>query len=230
MKNAKLVSPWQVELLSATPSLHAAFPPTKKFRTAEGSGVFTDGEGDPLFSMTGFSNSTMGQLNQTLLSYGTFPAGMQGARHDLFSASTFPNFSSNNSHLWMGNPFVNNMVPRLNTMLTELNVDGSQSDDLSPDSRSSLHSFGTEFVGTNNCNSTKSGSGSFQLFGAIIQTNQPAESGVHGTGCTGDNNNEGSNEVEGTDNPFEGSLIYSNLLHKLEGQSQRASTVEAYYL
>lgn len=236
-QNSKWVSPWQVELVSTTPALHTAFPPMKRFKAAQGSG---DGEGDP-FSMTGFTNSTMGHLNQTLLSYGTFPAGMQGARHDLFSALSFTNFPGDNSRLCMGNSFGNNTA-RLKTLSTDLNVGSSQSGDLSPDSQSSLHSFGTEFVRNHNCNSTKPGSVSFQLFGAVIQAErpvesdsavqmeQPVESGSHGTGCTGDDSSKGCNETEGIDNPLADSLTYSKLLGRLNGQCQRASTVEACYL
>ncbi|XP_027338538.1 auxin response factor 17-like [Abrus precatorius] len=160
LQNSKWVSPWQVELVSTTPALHSAFPSAKRFRSSQGSEVFTDGEGDP-FSMTRFTNSAMSPLNQTLLSYGTFPAGMQGARHDLFSAPSFSNFPSDASRLCMGNSLGNNMVPRLTTLPTELNVGSPQSDNLSPNSNSSLHSCATELVGNHNCNSTKPGNRSF---------------------------------------------------------------------
>ncbi|CAL0327395.1 unnamed protein product [Lupinus luteus] len=171
-QNAKLVSPWQVELVSATPALHAAFTSTKRFRPAHGSLVLTDGE-EPLFPLTGYSNSTTGQLNRTSSGYGTFPAGMQGARHDFFPRHNFYNFSGDMSHLYLANSFVNNLAPSLNTLSTELNIGSSQSDNLSPDSQGSLHSFGIEIFGTHNCNSTTSGSGSIQLFGATIETRKP---------------------------------------------------------
>ncbi|KAK7351153.1 hypothetical protein VNO77_10389 [Canavalia gladiata] len=229
LQNAKWVSPWQVEIVSTTPALHSAFPPAKRFRTAQGSGVFTDGEGDP-FSITGFSNSAMAHLNQTLLSYGTFPAGMQGARHDLFSAPSFSNFPSDNSRLCIANSFGNNTVPRPTTLSTELNVGSSQSGDLSPNSHSSLHSCGTECVGNHNCNSTKPGSVSFQLFGAVIQTEQPVESGLHGTGCTGDDSQKACNEPKGINNPLDDPLTYSKLLDRLDDQCKRASTIDACYL
>ncbi|KAI4307334.1 hypothetical protein L6164_030534 [Bauhinia variegata] len=185
LQNAKRVSPWQVEHVSPTPPLHTSFPPTKRFRASHGSGVLVDREGDPFFPMTGFTNSTMAYLNQTLLNYDTFPAGMQGARHDLFSVSSFSNFLSDNTHMCNGNSFGNNTVPKLKTVSTELNIGSSQSDNLSLDSPSSLHSISAEFVGTQSGNSTKLGAGSFQLFGKIIQTEQPAEIGLQSAGCTG---------------------------------------------
>lgn len=168
-----------MELVSTTPALHSAFPPIKRIKAAHDSGVFTNGERDP-FPMTGFTNSTMGQLNQALLSYGTFPAGMQGARHDAFSASRFCNYPTDMSRLCMGNSFGKSTFPWLKTLETEVNVGSSQSDELSPDSRGSLQSCGTDLVG----NSRKLGSVSFQLFGAVIQTEQPVENGLQGTGCT----------------------------------------------
>ncbi|KAL2339847.1 hypothetical protein Fmac_007787 [Flemingia macrophylla] len=187
LQHAKWVSPWQVELASITPALNSAFPPTKRLRAADDSAVFNEGEGGP-FSMTEFTNSAMGHLNPALLSYATFPAGMQGARHDVFSASSFSNYARDISPLSMGISFGNNTVPFLNTLSTELNVGSSQSDDLSPDSRSSLHSCDSEVVGNHNCNQSRSGPVSIQLFGRVIQTEQHNENGLHCSGCTGDGN------------------------------------------
>lgn len=181
-----------MELVSTTPALHSAFPPIKRIKAAHDSGVFTNGERDP-FPMTGFTNSTMGQLNQALLSYGTFPAGMQGARHDLFSPSSFSNFLNDKSYLYMGSgSFGNNPVQSLGTVTTELNMSSSQSDDLSPHSQSSFHSFGTEFTGTRNCD-TKVGPGSILLFGKIIQ---PAESDLHDADCMERDGSRGSNKLK----------------------------------
>ncbi|RDY04517.1 Auxin response factor 17, partial [Mucuna pruriens] len=180
LQNAKWVSPWQVELVSTHPALHPAFPSAKRFRAAHGSEVITtDGEGNP-FSI--FRNSAMGHLNHTLFSVGTLPAGMQGARHDVISASTISNYPSEMSHLCTGNSFGNSRVPRLKTSSREINVGSSQSEELSSDSRSSLHSCGTEIVGNNDCNSN---SVRLVLFGNVIPVS--VENGLDGTGCTGDN-------------------------------------------
>ncbi|OIW14515.1 hypothetical protein TanjilG_04948 [Lupinus angustifolius] len=215
LQNAKLVSPWQVELVSATPALHTAFTPPKRFRAAHGSLVLTDGEGDPFFPMTGYSNSTMGQLNRTLSSYGTFPAGMQGARHDFFSTLDVYNFSGNMSRLYFANSFGNNSAPSLNTLSTELNIGSSQSDNLSPDSQGSLHSFGIEFFGAHNCKSTKAGSGSIQLFGATIETKQPIESVLHLPCYTSHDSSKGCTEIKVMDK-LEYSLGYSKMLDRLD--------------
>ncbi|KAK7385254.1 hypothetical protein VNO78_30968 [Psophocarpus tetragonolobus] len=192
LQNAKRVSPWQVEPASPTLAFHTVFSPTtKRFRDDQDSGLLSDREGDPFFPMTGFPNSTMGYMNKTLLSYDTFPAGMQGARHDLFSASSFPNLLNDNTYLYMGHgSFGSNTVQSVSTVSTELNISSSQSDDLSPQSQSSFHSFDTEFTGTRNSN-TKIGSGSFVLFGKIIQ---PAESDVHDADCMEHDGCRGSKE------------------------------------
>ncbi|OIW16582.1 hypothetical protein TanjilG_02788 [Lupinus angustifolius] len=230
LKNAKRVSPWQVELVSPQPSLRTAFPPTKKFRFAQVAGVLSDREGDPYFPMTWFTNSTMEHLNQTLLSSETFPAGMQGARHDVVSASKNFNFTNSidNHYLRLGSSsFVNNTMPMLETVSTELNIGSSQSDDLSPNSQSSLHSFCTEFAGAYNCNTAKVGSGSILLFGKIIQ---PVVSDIHDACCMGDNGNKGCGETEGIDNPPDHSLTYSKLLNRLDVQSELPLPVEASFL
>ena len=128
--------------------------------------------------MTGFTNPAMGHLNQALWSYSTFPAGMQGARHDVFSASSFSSYPRDMSHLGMCNSFGNSTFSRLNNLSIEP----------SPDSRSSLHSCVIETVGNHKSNSTKPVSDSFQLFGAVIRKEQPVQSSLTGTGCasTGD--------------------------------------------
>ncbi|KAE9587167.1 hypothetical protein Lal_00004879 [Lupinus albus] len=209
LQNSKLVSPWQVELVSATPALHPAFTPTKRFRAAQGSLVLPDGEGDPFFPMTGYSNSTMGQLNQTLSSYGTFPAGMQGARHDFFSTLIFYKFSGDTSRQYLGNSSGNNSAPSSATLSTELNIGSSQSDNLSPDSQGSLHSFGMEFAGTHSFNSMKPRSASIQLFGITIETKQPTESVLHLPSCTKHDSCKGCSEIKAMDK-LEFSLAYSN--------------------
>ncbi|CAJ1974165.1 unnamed protein product [Sphenostylis stenocarpa] len=183
LQNAKWVSPWQVEIVSTAPALHSEFPLAKRFRTAHGSGVFTDGEREP-FSMTRFTNSSMGHMNQAWWGYNTFPAGMQGARHDVFSASSFSNYPRDMSRLCMGNSLGHNSFPGVNTLSTELNVGSSPSDELSPDSRNSLHSCVLDPVEKHNSNSIKPVSNSFQLFGATIL--KPAQNGLSGTGDTGD--------------------------------------------
>ncbi|CAL0307845.1 unnamed protein product [Lupinus luteus] len=226
LKNAKRVSPWQVELVSPQPSLHTAFPPRKKFRFAQVTGVLSDREGDPYFPMSRFTNSTMEHLNQTLLSSETFPAGMQGARHDVVSASKNFNFTNgiDNHHLRMDSSFVNNRMPMLKTVSSELNISSSQSDDLSPNSQSSLHFFSTEFSGAHNGNTAKLGSGSILLFGKIIQ---PV---VNDAGCMRDDGNKGCSETEGIDNPPDHSLTYLKLLNRLDVQSKLPSPVDASYL
>ncbi|XP_020988220.1 auxin response factor 17 [Arachis duranensis] len=223
LQNAKRISPWQVELISTTPTLHTVFPPTKKFRA----GALSDLEGDPYFPIAGFTNSTMEHLSQTLLGYNTFPAGMQGARHDLFSPSSFSNFLNDNSHLHMGSSFFGKTTePMLSTVSTELNIGNCQSGDLSPDSPSSLRSFGPEFTGTNNSNVPKIGSGSFLLFGKIIK---PVEVELHDAGCIADDGCKSSTETECIDKPVGHSLTYSTLL-RLDVESQQPSQVEACYL
>ncbi|KAF7829889.1 auxin response factor 17 [Senna tora] len=230
LQNAKQVSPWQVEHISHSPLLHMAFPPAKKFRAAQYPGVPIDKEEDPFITMTRLTNSAMVHLNQSLLNGDTFPAGMQGARHDLFYGSRFSNLLSENTRICTASSFENNTVPELKTVSTDLNIGSSQSDNLSRDSLSSIHSIGAECVGTHCGNSIKRGSGSFQLFGKIIQMNQPAESGLHGADCTRDDGNKVCNETESIDNPLD-HLTYSKLVNnRLDVQCPKASLVEACYL
>ena len=112
-----------------------------------------------MIPMTGAANSTMGQFNASLLNYNIFPSGMQGARQDLFCVSNVSHLLNENTpQMCTYNSFGNdNMVPRLKRVSTELNIGSPQSDQLSPYSQSSPHSFGMELDGNQYCNSTKVG-------------------------------------------------------------------------
>ncbi|KAE9605883.1 putative transcription factor ARF family [Lupinus albus] len=206
LQNAKRVSPWQVELVSP-PSLHTAFPPTKKFRAAQGLGVLSDREGGSYFPMAWFTSSSMGHLNKTLLRSESFPVGMQGA----------------------SSSFGNNTMPMLKTVSTELIIGSPQSEDLSPNSQSSLPSSGMDFAGGHNCNAAKVGSGSFLLFGKIIQ---PVGSDICDAGCVGDHGSKvcADGETEGVDNPPEHSSTYLNLLNRHDVQSHSNPPVEVCYM
>lgn len=220
------MSPWQVEHVSPVSPLHSAFPPAKKCRAPQNSGLLTDGEGDLFFPITGFPNSTMGHMSQSLLNYNSFPAGMQGARQNLFSKSTLSNVLNENNML-VDNSYGNNMVPKLKTVSTELNIGSSLSENLSPHSQSSVHSFGTELIGTQYCSSTKVGASCFQLFGKIIHIKQPAESGFDDVNSTEDDSIKVYNETEGINNPQDLSSTYTKLLDRLDVQCERASVFEA---
>ncbi|QHN94086.1 Auxin response factor [Arachis hypogaea] len=95
---------------------------------------------------------------------------MQGARHPLFSAATYPLFPIDPS-LSIDSSFENNIVPKLNVMLPKLNIDTHKPKNLSPHSKSNL----TPVDEIPNSNSTKSGATSFQLFGCTIQTDQASD-------------------------------------------------------
>ncbi|XP_038704495.1 auxin response factor 17 isoform X2 [Tripterygium wilfordii] len=194
LQNAKRVSPWQVEIVAATPSLHVAFPSTKKIRLHENSGLLTDGDGEFFFPITGSPNSTMTSIDASLLTYNPFPAGMQGARQDTFSTFCFSDLLNGNApQMCTDNIYGNNMVPKLQRVSTELNIGSSQSENLSPDSQSSIHSFGTEVIGNQGRNSTKVGVTSFQLFGKVIQMNQPVANGFDEDG---DSENDGCKRLD----------------------------------
>lgn len=228
LQNAKRVSPWQIEFVSPTRPLHNTFPPAKRLKFPQNSGSMTDVEEEIFFPVTGLSNSTVGYLNPSLLNYNTSPAGMQGARQNpynsLFSLSNF--ISENNHQMSSDGTFGNNMVPKLRRVSTELNIGSSQSDNLSPDSHSSVHSFGTELVGNQGCNSTKVGVRSIQLFGKIINMKQPVESGFDDVACPDDDGSKGFNEREDVNLPLDLSLTYTELLNRF-GIQGRGSEVEA---
>lgn len=217
------MSPWQVEFVASTPPLQTSgYPPAKRFR-ALNSGLLTDGEGEVFFPMSGAATSTIEQLNASLLSYNTFPAGMQGARQ--FSVSSLSNLLSETTQMCNYNYFGNNVVPKLKRVSTELNIGSSQSENLSPDSQSSVRSFGTELVGNQYCNPTKVGKSSIQLFGQIIHA--PVENGFGDVGCP---EGTGGKDYNETEDMKSSNVSYTKLLQRVDVQCQRASAIEACYL
>jgi hypothetical protein len=148
---------------------------------------------------------------------------MQGARQDLFCVSNVSHLLNENTpHMCTYNSFGNNnMVPRLKRVSTELNIGSPQSDQLSPDSQSSPHSFGMELDGNRYCNSTKVGRSSFQLFGKTIHMKEPIQ-GIDAVGFTGEGGNIGYNESELLNNHLD--LSYTKLLERID---VRVSAVEA---
>ncbi|XVF39434.1 hypothetical protein PTKIN_Ptkin01aG0034300 [Pterospermum kingtungense] len=227
LQNARRVSPWQVQIVSSSP-LHSSFPSAKKFKFSQDSGL-TDAEGEILFSMTGSTNSTMGYMNPSLLNYNTFPAGMQGARQNHFHYQSLTNSVSENAPVRSTDNFCGNyMVPKLKRISTELNIGSSQSDNLSPDSQSSVVSFGTEVTENGGSNSSKVSVSSFQLFGKIIHMEEPVGSRFEEAGSIEDYGGKRYDEAASPKNSLDLSLTYgySKLFDRLDVQCQRASAFE----
>ncbi|XP_042506897.1 auxin response factor 17-like [Macadamia integrifolia] len=231
LQNVKKVSPWQVELIATTPPLQTPFPPTKKLRVSQNPDFLTPTEGGLYFPMAGLTNSMMGNLSQPLFGYNSLPVSMQGARQDSYYVSSLSNFVSNNSRQMGYDNLYGNVAPKSSCVSTELNIgSASQSDNSSPNSQSSVHFFGTELLVNRNRNTTtKSGVCSFQLFGQIIQTNQPVESGSDDVGCSEDDGSKGYKEIEGINNLLDPSpsCSYNNLYNGVDVPCQRGSAVEA---
>ncbi|CAK9160310.1 unnamed protein product [Ilex paraguariensis] len=195
LQNVKRVSPWQVEYVVATPPLYSALPPAKKLRVPQDTALLSDGDGELFFPITGLSNSMLGHLNPSLRNY-SFPAGMQGARQDQICVFGLSNYISENTHQLCTDNLVYNVTPKLKTVSTELNICSSQSDNLSPDSQSSIHFSSGEAIGKRGCNSSrKVGISSFQLFGKVIHTNEPIESGFDDVAYTEDGGSKVYKEV-----------------------------------
>ncbi|MBA0746010.1 hypothetical protein Gogos_008561 [Gossypium gossypioides] len=230
LQNARKVNPWQVQISSSSP-LHSSFPSEKRLKFSQDSGL-ADAEGE-IFPISGLTNSTMGYLNPSLLNYNSFPAGMQGARQYHFHLQSLTNDVSENTPMMSTDNFSGNyVVPKPTRISTELNIGSSQSDNLSPDSQSSMVSFGTELIEHGGCNSSKVGVGSFRLFGKIIALKEPVRSRFDDVGCMDDVGGKRHDEAVSEKNSLDLSLTYgcSKLLDRLDVQCQRASTFEGFSL
>lgn len=169
---AKYMNPWDVEFATPVPPIQ----PAKRFKGLQTSGLL-DGEAE-LFSHTmRYSDSTMEQLSQSLLNFNSFPAGMQGARQNLFcEPRLFNPYKEITPPPCDGNTIGNLNVTKL--LSTELLIGGVESRTISPDSQASVLSFATGTAENQICNApTKAGVNSFMLFGKVIHVNRPAEIG-----------------------------------------------------
>ncbi|XP_068662656.1 auxin response factor 17-like [Aristolochia californica] len=226
LHNVKRVSPWQVELVATAPHIQNPFPSTKKIRLHPGPELLTLGDGSMFFPMTGLTSSVMSHLSPSLFSYNTFPAGMQGARHDTTFVPNLTNSVSNES----GFLFSDNLLsyvpsPKLSSVCTELNIGGtSQSENSSPPSQGSVNFANMETVGSKSHNSsTESSRVSFQLFGKIIWTGGNVRSNDDGGG-------KGCKETENLGGPLDSSMSsypYMQLYNQLDASCQRVSALEA---
>ncbi|KAK9162171.1 hypothetical protein Syun_003073 [Stephania yunnanensis] len=169
LHNIKRVSPWQIELVEATPP----YNPAKRLRVSNDHELLLDGQGLPMFPAE-FANSMMGTLN--FFHPNSSPAGMQGARHDTISVSDFSNFFIRNSRQVLPSDHVyGNTAPRLSSPSTDLhNINTSQSDNSSLCSESSVQLSDRR---AGNSMTRAAVSSSIRLFGRVIHVNQPVDTG-----------------------------------------------------
>nr|WGH73287.1 binding protein transporter ARF17A [Mangifera indica] len=215
LQSSKRVSPWQIEFVSPTRPIHTTIPPAKRSKFPQNSVSVTEGEEEIFFPLTGLVNSAMEHKNPSLVNYDTFPVGMQGARQNPYSVYSLSNFTSENTpQVCNDSTFCTNLMPKLKCVSTELNIGSSQSDNLSPDSHSSVHSYGSELLGNQGCNLTKVGISSFQLFGKLIHMNQPVGNGLDDVACMEDDGSKGFNVAEGLNKQMNLPSTYTELLNR----------------
>ncbi|XP_068660793.1 auxin response factor 17-like [Aristolochia californica] len=226
LHNVKSVSPWQVELVTTAPHIQNPFSSPKKLCLPPGPELFTHSGGSMFFPAAGLTSSVMSHLSPSVLSYNTFPAGMQGARHDTTFVPNLTNFVSNESGLLFSDNLPSyESSPKLSSVCTELNIGGSsQSENSSPLSQGSVNFANTETMGSKSRNSsTESSGGSFQLFGKIIWTSGNAGSNDDGAG--GKRCKEAEN-LGGRLDPSISSYPYRQLYNQLDVSCQRVSALE----
>nr|XP_010930928.1 auxin response factor 18-like [Elaeis guineensis] len=178
LQNVHSVSPWQVDLDSATPQMQTLNPPTRRPGILQCFDLLMDAAGRMSSPMTEKSDTIMASTAPSLLSYDMFPAGMQGARHNSVSIPNFPSFAPSNTHnLYLDNQFSNDVQQKTTEVSKELNVAStSQSESSSPLSQGSIHFQGMELPASAVRNPNEEDiSPPFKLFGQIIHIVQPPD-------------------------------------------------------
>ncbi|GAB4861399.1 hypothetical protein Ancab_036582 [Ancistrocladus abbreviatus] len=233
LQNVKRVSPWEVEYVAPAPPLHTTLPPTKKFRVPHSSGLLIDGNAEFPLPNLRFSDSMMGHLTSAHLNYNTFPAGMQGARHDSIYVSSSDSIISENLHQMCDDESLdNNMMQKVDTVSTDLNIGNTPSETPSPDSPSSVQLCSSDTAGRRTCtSSTKAGVTSFQLFGKIIHM-EHLIGNAEDDGCAQYGVSKGFKEVDDIRDPLNLSQSdpFKKLVDRLDVECPRASVVGAYSL
>ncbi|KAG5575460.1 hypothetical protein H5410_055594 [Solanum commersonii] len=194
LQHANRVNPWQVEYILSIPQF---LPPSKKIKLPNG--LLPDGERSP-FPITGLGNPTIGLGSPSLGNFTSFPAGMQGARHDQVCVSSLSNVKSNNPGLCTNNSLAEEIKAKLDSESTKLNIGSSYSDNLSPDSQSSVHFGDSELITKLGSSSlTKDRFSTFQLFGKVIYVER-VEEALDGFGFSESDNVEVFREIDDPSN------------------------------
>ncbi|KAM3305959.1 auxin response factor 17 [Capsicum chacoense] len=226
LQHAKRVNPWQVACILPTPQRHFGFPPSKKIKLLNW--LPHDGEEKLFFPMTGLSNPMIGLCSPSLGNCTSFSAGMQGARQNQICVSSLSNVKSNNNlGLCTNNSLDEEINPKLESVSTKLNIGSSYSDNLSPDSQSSVHFWDNELVAKPGSSSlTKQRVNSFLLFGKVIHVENVG--GFDGFGCCENDSIQVFKEIDGA---FKSNVSQNKpcfeLFDNVDVQHQRASAVEA---
>ncbi|MQL79409.1 hypothetical protein Taro_011836 [Colocasia esculenta] len=203
MHNVKRVSPWQVELVSVSPQMLNPYPAIKKPRITQNQEFLADAaEENVVLKLSGFSNKMMGNINLSVFNRNAFPVGIQGARHDPICVSSISSVPPKVTHQMLLDKINGNItLQRANHVSPEMNIGrASQSDGLSP-SQSNIHCHLSNLAGSA---PSKVINGSFQLFGKIIQMEQPVVADVK-EGCKDDNISFAQKQFcDGHDGQFKG--------------------------
>ncbi|XP_072969937.1 auxin response factor 17-like [Typha angustifolia] len=223
LQNVRNVSPWQVELVCVIPQIQAPYPVTKKLKGPQSSEFLADGEGCTLVPMRGLGNSTMVNPFHPLLSFTTFPAGMQGARHEPISISNLSSFTSVDlNQIAPYSLYGIHMEEKLNNVSTKMNIGStSHSESSSPLSQGSILDCVMEPFKTPACQQAKKvPAGCIQLFGVTIKVEkEPVD-------CETDKECQESN-VGVLTHDFSPMCPIKQLLNKLDVQCQQFSSFEA---
>lgn len=175
LQASERVSPWQVELNSASPHLQPPFPVMKKPRVPQDSGFIGDAEDFLHHQVTGTKSTDIDSLPPLLFGYRLFPAGMQGARHDPVYLPSLSRYipMTNTSQIVSDGRDVVKSPKKEEDLGTELNIEpGSTSlfEASFPPSHRSLIDSGREIFEPVVSHPDKQvGGGSFLLFGQVIQ-------------------------------------------------------------
>ncbi|KAJ0973261.1 hypothetical protein J5N97_021220 [Dioscorea zingiberensis] len=170
LQHMKKVSPWQVELVSDCSPPHISYSAIKKPRVSQTLELVGENEDKVILPIPGLNSMVMGKLTPLLMTQNTFPAGMQGARHDPTRVSILPNsLTTNSSDMYPCNLYGVTAPRKAVDVSTELHLGStSQSESSSPQSQGSINYSARGHFGNQPCNPRKKIT--IRLLGQIITT------------------------------------------------------------
>lgn len=172
LQNVERVSPWQVEYAEPAPLIH---PPSELrephyFQPLVGRDI----EPHPMIKQ---GDPWSKPLNLTLFNLNTHLASMQGARQ---SSDVSALIGGDTYQIHSEDTFQRCELSLFRSRIMQVNTGGHLSSNFSPESHSSLRSFGTEI---GNLPTPHGCVSSIQLFGKLIYVNIPAECQSADAGC-----------------------------------------------
>lgn len=163
-KNARNVSPWQVELVCVSSQIDTPFHPMKKLKGTKSSEFFHH----QCIGMSSFQMTGLDSRNLKLFNYHLSPPSIQGARQDAVNALNIRDCINQSNKL-----LLNGLSSQKKDLFTDLGTNISTQSGVSCTPSENSTQTSDEKISELENSTVKSSTQSFRLFGKVIHLGQP---------------------------------------------------------